>query len=496
MKQLINLCLSILFLMIGSQGLAQGDDFTYTIVGGKEEPVTYDDQVVDGVTITNFTYRSRYPLGFEFTATITPPDDADIERVTLFYSFATDTTTRALASPTANENEWVAVPYSDRGLPPWHEIDAFWRIQFTDGSFVDSRPVHAVYYDASREWYRAENDYVLVYWYGMPVELGKAVLDAIEETQPRYLEGFGELLPYRPLAVIFPPGPDWLEYRAGNQFDDTQTGSSGTIISEAGSTIQRVRTLEPAEIRADCIWNEAVPSLDYQINRVAGTVSHEIAHLYQQELGINGPTWWIEGQAKFFQYFDEYPIDERLRQLAELRNGDFPSFQGDGPGGGAFTAVQDGCTHLIYDMGASFMNWIVDNYGGLETYRAIVDELTRGRALDVALENVTGFTLLELENGWRAYLGVGPVPAEVLDPGAILSEPVDPLFDVGDTLVLETANLREPLYNKPAEDALATSSCFGNSPLTILRAGNDGRQNWYEIDCQGLTGWITEGILQ
>jgi hypothetical protein len=142
------------------------------------------------------------------------------------------------------------------------------------------------------------------------------------------------------------------------------------------------------------------------------------------------------------------------------------------------------------------MNWIVDNQGGIATYRAIVNELTHARTLEVALENATDFTMLELENEWRAYLGAGPVPLAVIDPASVLVDTVDPLFAVGDSFVFESANLRTPLYNKPAESVIANSVCFANSTVTILRSGNDGQQNWYEVDCQGLSGWITESALQ
>lgn len=500
MKHLVSLLLITSILLVGgSASFAQDggdDDYVYTVVGGEDESVTYDDQEVDGFTITDYTYRSLYPLGFEFKATITPPEGVSIQQVTMFYTFVTGKLGRVPAQATGNDNEWLAVPYSDRGLPPWHEIDAVWHIELDDGTIVESEPVYAMYYDESREWFHTENDDVLVYWYGMPVELGKLVLDAIEANREKYLTGFGAPLPYRPMAVIFPPGPAWLEYRGGVEFDDTQLGFTGTIVGEAGSTIQRVRTLEPAQIRADCVWNPAESSVEFQMNVAASTVSHEIAHLYQQELGVSGPTWWIEGQATFFEVFEEYPIHDRLRNLAELRGGDFPSFQGDGPSGGALSASEDGCTHLIYDMGASFMTWIVDSFDGIDTYRAIVDELRKSQPLSSALEAATGVVYLDLENQWRAFLGVGPVPAEILDPGAVLSETVDAQYEVGDSITLQAATLQTPLYNKPSPTSIANASCFNNSTITILRSGYDGEQNWYEVDCQGLVGWVSEATLQ
>ncbi len=475
--------------------LAQGDEVAVTVVGGRDEPQAYPDQTVDGFAFTDLTYVSHYPQGMEFRAIITPPEGVVVNHVTLFYTFSTGKTGRKRARPGDAPNEWIATPYDDRGLLPWHELDVEWGVRTADGQAVNSEPVHAVYYDPTREWYRAESDDVLVYWYGMPEELGQVVIDAVAGNQQKYLEGFGEPLPYRPLSVIFPPGSDWTEYKGSEDIDDTDFGFTGTIISEAGSTIQRVRTLEPAAIRRDCIWNPENPTLEFQMNQAASTTVHEIAHLYQQEVGVSGPSWWVEGQATFFETFEEYPVHERLRTLAELRGGDFPSFQGDGPGGGALTAQEDGCTHLIYDMGSSFMFWIVDTYGGIETYRAIVEHMAQARTLGQSLEMVTGKTMLELENEWRDFLGVGPVPEAVLNPASILGEPVEPYFEVGEQIVLPPTPFSQPIYSEPKTRSIANTSCFANTAVTITHAGNDGEMNWYEVDCMGMTGWMYQGQL-
>jgi len=488
--------LALTLLLAGAlPAAAQGDDFAYTVVGGKDEPQSYPDQQVNGYSFTGMTYRSRYPAGLEFRVIITPPEGTTIERVILYYTFATGKGGRITARPGDAPNEWIAIPYEGRGLPPWHEVDARWVVRGTPTD-AETAPVHAVYYDPTREWYRAESEDILVYWYGMPVELGRYVLDAMAQNRARYLEGFGAPLPYRPLAVIFPPGPAWLEYRTDSGLDDTQLGYTGTTIQEAGSTIQRVRTLEPAEIRKNCIWNPENPTVEFQMQQAASTTTHEVAHLYQQELGVlRGPDWWVEGQAMFFETFAEYPVHERLSTLAELRGGDFPTLQGTGPGGGALTAAEDGCTHLIYDMGASFMTWLVETHGGMDTYRAIVEAMRGGYTVAEALEKATGQPFLELENQWRAFLGIPPVPAEVLDPALGLGEPAEPYFRVGEQVTLPAMPFSRPLYTQPKERSLSTSVCFANATVTILRVGNDGVTNWYEVDCMGLKGWISQAQL-
>lgn len=218
---------------------------------------------------------------------------------------------------------------------------------------------------------------------------------------------------------------------------------------------------------------------------------HEVAHLYQNELGVGGPPWWVEGQATFFETFPEYPVHERLSTLGELR-GEFPSFQGTGPGGGPYTTAEDGCTHLIYDMGSSFMLWLADTHGGLDMYRMIVTEMAQGSSLEQALVSATGLTLLELENEWRAFLGFGPVPLEVLDPGSALASPREPSFAIGESINLPATSFQALIYSQPTETSVAIGACFANTAATILRTGNDGTVNWYEVDCMGQVGWMNQ----
>jgi hypothetical protein len=472
-----------------------GGEYTYSVVGGVDLMRTYPDHTVDGFEFTNLTYHSNYPRGLEFRATITPPEGVTYNQVMLVYTFSTGKRSRMPARPGDAPNEWVAIPYEGLGLPPWHEMDVVWGVRGADGLSVDSEPLHAVYYDASREWFRAESEDVIVYWFGMPEELGRYVIEAMAGNREKYLQGFGELLPFRPTAVIFPPGPSWNEYKGEASIDDTDFGFTGTIIPEAGSTIQRVRTLEPAAIRADCIWNPAEPTLEFQLSQAASTTVHEVAHLYQHEVGVSGPSWWVEGQATFFETFDEYPVHDRLSTLYTLMDRPFPTLQGDGPGGGALTVAEDGCTHLMYDMGSSFMRWIAEAHGGLDTYRAIVDEMALGYPLAEALETATGLTFLELENEWRAFLGIPPVPAEQLDPGLALDEPVEPYFAVGEEVTTPAMPFQTPMYGAPSEKSVADAACFASTAVTVLRAGNDGTVNWYEVDCMGMVGWMNHGQL-
>lgn len=475
---------------------AQGDGFDYTIVGGVDQAQTFDDQMIDDFTITDFTFESLYPNGMEARVTITPPEGVTIRQVVLFYEFATGYRGRVPAQLGAAPDEWIARPYEGGGLPPWHDLRIFWRIRVSEDESVETEPVSVVYYDASREWFRTENDVVIVYWYGMPVELGQVVAEAMTANWPRYIAAFGSELPYKVLSIIYPPGPDWNEFKADTSVDDTDFGATGQLFSDAASSVQRVRTLEPAAVRAECIWNRENPTVEYQMDLAASTVMHEAGHVHQQEFGVlRGPTWWVEGQATFFESFEDYPIHERLSVLATLLDEPFPTFHGNGPSGGPYTASADGCTHLVYDMGASFQQWLVAEKGGMDAYRAVIMEIGDGASVVEALETVYAQTFLELENEWRAFLGIAPVAPEQLDPALALDAPAEPFLAEGEQVVLPATPFSQPLYTEPDERSIANGACFANSPATVLRAGNDGITNWYEVDCMGLVGWMTQAQL-
>ncbi|NDJ85348.1 MAG: hypothetical protein GYB66_05645 [Chloroflexi bacterium] len=387
--------------------LPVGDDFTYTVeqVSMADAPILFDDQEVDGFSFTDFSYVTRYPAGLDFTATITPPEDVEIVSINLIYRFPAGTQGRVQAEPTANENEWNAVAFDTRGLPPWMTMDVFWRVAYGETGVAESDPVTVQYIDPTREWWRVESEDVIVYWFDFPQEMGEVLVTAFYNVRERYIRTFGDVLPFKPTVVIFPPGDAMGEWRPGGQINPRTTGMAS---SDTYSATLRVRGLEIEEIRQDCIWNEE-RDLEWQMRYTASVATHEVAHLYQYAFfGGRGPTWWIEGQATFLE-LEMGPVDQRLRYLAELGE-DMPTLQGSGPSGMVGTPAIDGCTHLGYEIGASFINWLVNTQGGYETLGEIVQILSTGIGIDEAIEMATGVPFLELERQWRTYIGVAAEP--------------------------------------------------------------------------------------
>lgn len=380
------------------------DDFSFTFdkIQLTADPIRFDDQMIDGFSFTDFTYITRYPMGLDFTVKITPPTDLaeDIVSVNLIYRFPAGTQGRVRAEE-IDEGVWQAVPYDTRGLAPWMTLDVAWRIAFGEAGLVETTPITVQYIDPTRTWSRIESEDVIVYWYDFPDEFGKVLADAFVSVRDRFIQGFGGVLPFKPTVIIFPPGEDMGEFQSGGQINPRTTGQAN---GETYSAVLRVRGLEIEEIRQDCIWNEE-RSPEWQMRYAASVATHEVAHLYQYAYGSRGPAWWIEGEATFFE-LEMGPVDARLRHLVTVLGQDLTTLQGQGPSGQVGTPSLDGCTHLGYEMGASFINWLINTHGGYEAHKQIVELVSSNVILDEAVEAVIGISFPELENQWRQYIGL------------------------------------------------------------------------------------------
>lgn len=380
-------------------------DFSYTFdkVQMTDDPIVFEDQDIDGFIFTDFTYITRYPMGLDFTVKIAPPADLgeNIVSVNLVYRFPAGTQGRVRAQK-IDEEVWQAVPYDTRGLPPWMTMNVVWRVAYGETGVVETAPVSVPYIDPTRTWSRIESEDVIIYWFDFPDEFGEILAHAFVHVRDRFIQGFGSVLPFKPTVIIFPPGDSMGEFQSGGQINPRTTGQAN---NDTYSAVLRVRGLEIEDIRKDCIWNEE-RNLDWQMRFAASVATHEVAHLYQYAFyGARGPAWWTEGQATFFE-LEMGPVDERLRHLVTVLEQDLSTLQGMGPSGEVGTPAIDGCTHLGYEMGASFINWLINTHGGYVAHQEIVRLTRANTVLDQAIEIATGIPFAELENQWRQYIGL------------------------------------------------------------------------------------------
>jgi hypothetical protein len=331
-------------------------------------------------TVGALTFESRYPRGFVFTAEINSSAGPIVRgRVIWSLSPSTQRSTPFEIDPASGllVAEWQPGP--GESTPPWLGLTYTWSVGDAAGNSFETEPRYAEYADTSREWLRSESEDIIVFSQGMPAEVNDLTLEAMAAQRDTFRAAWGDLLPYRPRAILFGDLDAWREWQVGHMSPNI----AGLTRSEWGGTVQRVTGAGGRDI-------------------AYGTVLHEIAHLYQDAFTfMPAGNWFVEGNATLFELEQYYDYEAAVRALAAA--GQLPALlDGTGPG------VSGRDARRGYDIGYTFWRWLVDNYG-LEGHYQLITLVNEGMARNDAIEQVTGLSVTEVESRWRVWLGASPV---------------------------------------------------------------------------------------
>lgn len=474
------------------------DNLAYEIeeVGGNAETLTFVYDDIDGFTLGETTVTSQYPRGMVFTLA---PESSNgrIADVILFIRFVHDSSMRVVAEWDDERAAWVAHPWeTGEGQPPWSHFDFYWRVRDETGASVETPETPLDYWDPNRTWFRLESDHILAFWTGFmeddPDYVGRQMAEYMAGLHERKVLGFGRAISYKPITVIF-PDRDTMAEMYGSEIANNRV--AGFTSDALGMSVQVLRGIDIPPGNETCIWATQPEdwTLERRVNTIFSTAAHEITHLYQFDVqgGTYGFLWWSEGQAEYFSNgFGN--SDRRLMKLAELTGGELPTLHEEV---GARLTEADGCYALAYDVGPSFINWLLTNYGGLELHVQIVERMRLGDGLIATIEDLTGEAFLDLENAWRTGLGFRALTLADIDPALALEPYEDDLLAVGDTVTLPATPPLVGLNIEPGEKAVAQGQCFGGMDVTVMEMGTLDGVPYFQIDCMGMTGWVTRDAL-
>lgn len=467
--------------------------YTLEVVGGEQKTYTFTYADQGAFTLGETTATSVFPMGMVFTIKPTSTS-GDITDVTLHMTFVHGTLTRFPAAWDAEQGAWIARPWDHSGQPPWRSFEFYWRVRDASGAYVDTESNHMEYFDQDHAWFRSESEYLVLYWRGFgeedPDAIAQKMADSMAAGHLRQVGGFGKPLSYKPIVVVFPDQDAFSGMYGANVSDPT---IGGFTKDDLGMSVQVLRHAGYVQGQEECIW-AAKPeewTMERRINTIYRAAVHETTHLYQFDVlgGSLGPLWWSEGQADWFAN-SRGNFDERLRHLATLQ--DLPSLHTQI---GADLNQADGCASLAYLAGSSFVNWLLTNYGGLETHLQIAQKMRLGETIYSAVEDVTGQPFIDVENAWRAYLGFRPITAADVDPSLALEPYEDPLIKVGDSVTLPATPAMVTLNKDPKPRAIMSGSCFANTPVKVLAMGQLDGVAYFQVDCMGMVGWVTRDVL-
>ncbi|MBI5960229.1 MAG: hypothetical protein HY866_15930 [Chloroflexi bacterium] len=336
-------------------------------------------------TVSDLVFQSNYPNGFSFSAHINS-SAGKIATGRVIWSHAPGTQRSRSFEVDAQTGILSASwqPGPGESTPPWVGVTYLWDVTDEAGNTFQTEPQSTEYADTGREWLRTESEDVIVFSEGLPAEVNDLTVEAMAAQRETFRAAWGGLLPYKPRAILFGDRAVWDEWQIGLN----NTRVIGTTRPEWGATVQITS-------------RGAVQDMAYN------TVPHEVAHLYQDEVaGLATVSWFIEGNATFFQLEEPVYYENMVRELAASGNLP-PLLQGTGPG------VRGPYTHEGYAIGYTFWKWWVENYG-LEGHYQLMKLVGSGITRTQAIQQVSGLTLEEVESRWRVWLGASPVPPTLI----------------------------------------------------------------------------------
>jgi hypothetical protein len=367
-------------------------------------------------TVSEYGYQSNYPDGMTFTIKATS-SAGKIKNALVFWRHS-PVASRTRQTGVVNDTgdgvtaQWVK-KISD-AVPQWAGVEYWWQLSDEAGNIFETERQFAEYADNTRKWARFESEDIIVFLEdGVPTEVAEASLKAMEEARPIYQKYWPNPLGYKPRAIIYNSYTTWNEWAPGigtiGRSGENATIVAGQTNSTWGATVQKFNPYDQ-------------PNVDDQIAYTSySVVVHEVAHLYQfVNGGTRGPSWFVEGNATFFELVGRDGMLQYARDRAQA--GNLPTLQGDGPSAtGAF--ARD-----AYNIGFSFFVWLNETYGA-EAHKLLWSSIDQGRPLKESLEMVTGMNFIDMETAFRTWLGAPNPVAPTPIPDPVLVFPPTPTYE-------------------------------------------------------------------
>jgi len=271
-------------------------------------------------------------------------------------------------------------------LPPGVDLTYYWLIRDTDGNEYASERQSVTYMDTRFAWQERSERNVTVYWYQGNAAFGEELLSTAVRTVNRMEAELGTPVSAPIKIFMYASGRDMrgalransVEWVGGQAFP-----SLGIIIGIA------------------------VPGNVAEVRRI---VPHELSHIVLHQVLDNPyggwPLWFDEGLAVYHQETPDIGFDTLLNDAA--RSGTLIPLE-------ALAASFPTDTNralLSYAQSHSMIVYIIETYG-VEKLQELAAAFRAATPVGVAIEQVFGMSLDELDAAWRSTL---PAPERAAPP--------------------------------------------------------------------------------
>ena len=336
--------------------------------------------VEDGPTVQGTRFENSWPDSVVVTALV--DDASEVESATFLYTILPEgALTREAAEIVPGDVTRVTAEFPTRDAQLWIPAgaDFEWRWEFVDesGETYETEPQVWRYEDPRFEWQSLKQGDLEVAWYhdeGVARTMLEQGLEALAEISP--FLGLDELIPIKVYV--------WASTEDARQVERIQSERFEESVITGGT-----------RVLADLVHI-------YQPSR--WVVRHELTHVLTKLAGEGPygdlPAWLDEGMATIAEgdWLErrggalQYAINNDL--VLSLRSMESPS-------------NRPGFVDIFYGQSAAVVLYLLQEYG-TDKMNELFSTFKAGSSVEDALATVYGLSRDELDNEWRASVGLGP----------------------------------------------------------------------------------------
>lgn len=422
--------------------ISAGDSFA-------QDPIKVIDQAVD--------YNFRESVTFTASA----ESSAEIVEANLYYQVvgqvASSRNNADFDPGTTIEAKFVIDQIDPSNyLPPGTELQYWWGFVDADGNEFKTDKETLVYLDNRYDWQTLDNERLTLYWYQGGQDFGQALFERANNALDTLETDVGVSIEDPIKIFIYANHQDLL----GAISTSAQEWTGGQAFTRFGVVVIGI---EPGQ-------------LNWGLNAMTHEMTHLVIHQATENPYGDLPRWLDEGIAVYNENQDQLdddfrPIFERAVQNNELMtlrtlSSPFPS--------------DPLLANLAYGQSGAVVKYMVDTFGP-DKMAKLLEIFSEGALYDEALEQALGVNTDQLDNDFRASLGLPPLPgtessaaaadsatsAENTQPDKATEEPVVESQKPAENATEEAVGSAEVGADAAAAETSPQTSATNNAPFGL-----------------------------
>ena len=345
--------------------------------------------------ITSQSHSINFPINISFE--LIGESHREIDEILFYYRLADTNVTgykptsiSKMDSPTGRNGFTATSELSTKGskyIPSGTQISYYFKILYVNEAEQETEPITFDYLNPKYRWQKIESETMTVFWH----DITKSKIDEVISKSETVLEEVSDL------------------------FDLEQNRPIRAVITNSQrESAESFPQISSSATRDNVYGGFAFPQYEVFIVRglSADGIIHEATHLLMSQKLDSArsqvPAWLSEGIAMYFEIDNKHRnhtaeigyLQKKLRPLSSMQS--VPGKSAD--------------IRLFYAHSQGIVGYLIDK-GGKEKILRLIEQIDSGTKPDVAVINVYGKTIDELDKSWQATLNPSFERRLLVDPG-------------------------------------------------------------------------------